>query len=194
MPTAVTFYTYAFEGAPLHGTYRGWVAAPGIDHLVATRARTALGRAAGPRVAIYRCNGVLDGEELTCEDVDPLLYRDATDDLRWFALFCARSVAARWEPPKLVREFLWFGDRELRSAAHQEAWLASATHTGVARIAARVAMYAAHEDRCVFAAREAARLAAQLADDGRAAAAGQERALASTLLAVVERTLEKTAA
>jgi hypothetical protein len=103
-------------------------------------------------------------------------------------------VATKWTPPKAVGEFLWFGDRELRAQAHQEAWLASSTLSGPERVAARVAMYAAHEDRCVFAAKEAARLAAKLADDTRIAAAAQERALSSTLLAVIERTLDQTAA
>src|SRR5258706_1286566 len=183
MPSAVTFYGFAFEGAPTHGSYRGWVAAPGVDHFVATRARTALGRASEQRVTIDRCGGALDGRLVSCGEAELILDRGAPDDLRWFALFCARTVATRWEPPKLVREFMWFGDRELRAAAHQEAWLASATLQGAARVAARVAMYAAHEDRCGFAAREAARLAAQLADDCKAAAAGQKPPLSSTLLA-----------
>jgi hypothetical protein len=106
MPTAVTFYAYAFEGAPLHGSLRGWLAAPYLSHLVAPRARTALGRAVGSHVAIYRCRGVIEDQTVRCDDAALLLDRDATMDLRWFALFCARSVLNRWQAPALVVEDL----------------------------------------------------------------------------------------
>ena len=60
MPTFVTFYAYAFDGAPSSPT-RGWFSAPGIAHLVSTRARTALGRAADEHLKIFRCHGTIEG-------------------------------------------------------------------------------------------------------------------------------------
>src|SRR5436190_23422100 len=104
MPTFVTFYGYAFEGAPL-GTSRGWFAAPGVTHLIATRARTALGRASGERAFVYRCNGSLDDNRVACDDADCIFEGDVSESLRWFTLFCARSVAYTWPAPDLVREY-----------------------------------------------------------------------------------------
>jgi hypothetical protein len=183
MPTFVTFYGYAFEGAPLESS-RGWFAAPDVPHLVATRARTALGRATGERVWIYRCTGSLDDTKVHCDEAELLYAGDATESLWWFTVFCARSVATRWNAPDLVREYLKSTSPALREVAHRCAWAASIELDGPARLAARTAMYAASAERPVIAAREACRLAGQIAGDKlRTAASAQERALASALLA-----------
>jgi hypothetical protein len=210
MPSFVTFYAYAFEGAPRASASppRGWFDGPGLGHGIALRARTALGRATSDRLAIFRCHGRIDrplldepSGAIVCEDVEPLFEGRAVDSLWWFTLYCARSVAHRWQPPALVREFLQAGRPALRQIAHRCAWAASLGLDGVPRLAARVAMYATSDDRATHAAREACRLAAQIggahagtigksgsADAGdrlRQVATHQERALASALLASV---------
>jgi hypothetical protein len=187
MATFVTFYGYAFEGAPVE-TSRGWFAAPGVDHLVATRARTALGRASGERVSIFRCAGSLDDDKVYCDEAECVFAGDATENLRWFTLHCARSVAYTWPAPDLVREYLKTVSPSLRDTAHNCAWACSIEHEGPPRIAARVAMYAASTERAIIAAREACRLTGQLAGDRlRAVARSQERALASALLSCTPR-------
>jgi hypothetical protein len=193
MPTFVTFYGYAFDGAPAltspaDGGHRGWFTAPDVPHLVATRARTALGRATGERVSIYRCNGVLEGDHVWCEDAEQLYDGDATESLWWFTLYCARSVLGKWDAPQLVREYLRTGSASLREVAHKCAWATSLELEDVPRLAARVAMYSASADRPVLAARESCRLAGQIAGDKlRAVATTQERALASALLSAAPR-------
>jgi hypothetical protein len=201
MPTFVTFYAYAFEGAPVAPT-RGWFSAPGLDHLATTRARTALGRAVDEHVWIYRCHGTIEDpsrpsdtradrpsskavaeNEVSCDDSELLFEGNAGDSLWWFTMYCARSVLSKWNPPALVREYLLTGSASVREVAHKCAWAASAELTDVARLAARVAMYAASNDRALLAAREACRLAGQIAGDRlTAVSALQERALASALL------------
>ena len=42
MRTFVTFYAYAFAGAPSGSPQPGWFEIPQLDHLVTMRARTAL--------------------------------------------------------------------------------------------------------------------------------------------------------
>ena len=185
MPTFVTFYAYAFEGAPTTPT-RGWFTAPGLDHLIMTRARTALGRAIDERVRIYRCQGTLygtDATDVSCDDAELIFDGDAGDSLWWFTMYCARSVLSSWNPPALVREYLVAGSPSLREVAHKCSWAASAELSDLPRLAARVAMYAASDDRPLLAAREACRLAGQIAGDRlTAVSALQERALASALL------------
>jgi hypothetical protein len=185
MPTFVTFYAYAFEGAPsaYDEAPRGWFEAPAIDHLMTTRSRTALGRASDDTIQIYRCHGALDDREVLCDGAQLLYEGSAGDSLWWFTMYCARSVQSAWKAPVLVREYLMTGSPSLREVAHKCAWAASSELTGTARLAARVAMYAASDERPLLAAREACRLAGQIAG-GRlpAVAALQERALASALL------------
>lgn len=188
MPTFVTFYAYAFEGAPSSQT-RGWFEAPGLDHLVSSRARTALGRAVDEYLRIYRCHGTIEGDarspdvEVRCDVAEPIFEANAGDALWWFTMYCARSVISHWTPPALVREYLIAGSPSLREVAHKCAWAASAELSDLARLAARVAMYAASDERPLLAAREACRLAGQIAGDRLAAVSAlQERALASALL------------
>ncbi len=188
MPTFVTFYAYAFDGAPSSPT-RNWFAAPGLDHLLSTRARTALGRAVDERLQIYRCHGTIEGDnrspdvEVACDVAELLFDGDSGDSLWWFTMYCARSVISQWTPPPLVREYLIAGSPSLREVAHKCAWAASAELSDVARLAARVAMYAASDERPLLAAREACRLAGQIAGERfTAVSALQERALASALL------------
>lgn len=201
MPTFVTFYAYAFEGAPEAPT-RGWFQAPGLDHLVSTRARTALGRAVDEQIWIYRCHGTIADPtrpsdtradrpsslaaadaDVWCDETELIFEGSAGDSLWWFTMYCARSVLSRWNPPALVREYLITGSPSLREVAHRCAWAASADLTDLARLAARIAMYAASDERPLLAAREACRLAGQIAGDRLAAVSAlQERALASALL------------
>jgi hypothetical protein len=201
MPTFVTFYAYAFEGAPEAPT-RGWFNAPGLDHLVSTRARTALGRAVDEQVWIYRCHGTIEDParpsdtkvdrpsaranvetEVWCDEAELIFDGNAGDSLWWFTMYCARSVLSKWNAPALVREYLMTGSPSLREVAHKCAWAASAELADLARLAARVAMYAAAEERPLLAAREACRLAGQIAGDRLSAVSAlQERALASALL------------
>ena len=183
MPTFVTFYAYAFEGAPTVPT-RGWFTAPGLDHLLTTRARTALGRAVDEQIRIYRCHGTIsDDSEVWCDETELLFDGDAGDSLWWFTMYCARSVLSHWTPPTLVREYLIAGSPSLREVAHKCSWAASAELSDLPRLAARCAMYAASDDRPLLAAREACRLAGQVAGDRLAAVSAlQERALASALL------------
>lgn len=184
MPTFVTFYAYAFEGAP-YGATRGWFSAPGIAHLLTARARTALGRATGEHVEVYRCKGTLDDDRVTCDEAEVLFEGEARDALWWFSIYNARSVLPYWEAPELVREYLKSGSTSLRAVAHKCAWAATLGLEGLAKVAARVTMYATQEQRSIFAAREACRLSGKLAGDRLPAiAAQQERALASVLLAV----------
>ncbi len=193
MPTFVTFYAYAFEGAPSstigRAATRGWFEAPGLDHLLTSRARTALGRAVDEHLTIYRCHGTIEGDarspdaEVVCDVAELLFEGNAGDSLWWFTMYCARSVISQWTPPDLVREYLIAGSPSLREVAHKCAWAASAELSDLARLAARVAMYAASDERPLLAAREACRLAGQIAGDRlTAVSALQERALASALL------------
>lgn len=188
MPTFVTFYAYAFEGAPI-ATTRGWFAAPGVTHLLASRARTALGRAQSERVTIYRCRGIIDGEVVQCDGSEVLHEGPADDSLWWFTLYCARSVVTKWPAPDLVREYLRTGSPSLRPVAYKCAWASSLELEGLPRLAARVTMFAAtSDDRASLATREAARLAGQIAGNKLAAAViHQERALASALLGSVSQ-------
>lgn len=188
MPTFVTFYAYAFEGAPSSPT-RAWFEAPQLDHLLTIRARTALGRAVGEHLQIYRCHGAIDGDprspdaRIRCDAVERIFDGDAGESLWWFTMYCARSVLSQWTPPALVREYLVAGSPSLREVAHKCAWAASAELVDLPRLAARVAMYAASDERPLLAAREACRLAGQIAGDRLAAVSAlQERALASALL------------
>ncbi len=191
MRTFVTFYAYAFEGAPsLTGT-PGWFAIPHLDHLVTMRARTALGRAAGEHLEIYRCHGSIEGDprtpevDVSCEAAERIYAGDAGEALWWFTMYCARSVSSHWAPPPIVRNYLLAGSPALRDDAHQAAWAASGELADTPRLAARVAMYAASDERPLLAAREACRLAGQVAGDRlTAVSALQERALASALLGI----------
>src|SRR5258706_10864462 len=124
MPTFVTFYAYAFEGAPPCSSptppTRGWFHAPGLDHLLTTRARTALGRAVDEQVRMYRCQGSLSGPDNTdvwCDETELIFDGDAGDALWWFTMYCARSVLSTWNPPALVREYLIAGSPSLREVA-----------------------------------------------------------------------------
>lgn len=193
MPTFVTFYAYAFDGAPSSliggAATRGWFAAPGVDHLISTRARTALGRAVDEHLQIYRCHGTIEGDtrspdvEVACDIAEVIFDGNSGDSLWWFTMYCARSVISQWTPPTLVREYLIAGSPSLREVAHKCAWAASAELSDLARLAARVAMYAASDERPLLAAREACRLAGQIAGDRlTTVSALQERALASALL------------
>jgi len=188
MPTFVTFYAYAFEGAPSSPT-RGWFEAPKLDYLLTTRARTALGRATGEQLAIYRCHGSIDGDarspdaHVRCDGAERLFDGNATESLWWFTLYCARSVISHWVPPTTVREYLLTNSSSLRDEAHRLAWAASSELVDRARLAASIAMYAASDERPLMAAKEACRLSGQIAGERMAAVfALQERALASTLL------------
>jgi len=189
VPVPVVFYAFAFDGAPLDPGPRGWFVAPGTTHLLAPRARTALGRAYGPVVEIFRCRGVVGPTGVVRCDVARLLHVGETaHELRWFALYCARSVANRWTPPHLVHEYLRTGDIELRDVAFTRARGAFAVTSDVARMAARVAMFATADDDPAVCAREACRLATRIAtldapDTIAHVKDHQERALASTLLA-----------
>jgi hypothetical protein len=185
MPTFVTFYAYAFEGAPSTQAdgVRGWFTAPGLDTMLTTRARTALGRAVDDAVRIYRCHGTLEDTDVWCDEAEQIYDGNAGESLWWFTMYCARSVLSSWSPPALVREYLLTGSTSLREVAHRCAWAASAELSDTARLAARVAMYAASDERPLLAAREACRLAGQIAGDKlTAVSALQERALASALL------------
>ena len=188
MPAAVVYYAFAFDGAPVDPGSRGWFAAPTVPHLLAVRARTALGRASGSQVMIYRCDGEIAHGSIRCEQATLIHVGDATHELRWFALYCARSVANRWTPPHLVKEFLVAADPELRDIAFQRARAAFAVTEDVSRMAARVTMYATADDDPAVCAREACKLASRIASLDKSVQlpqvkAQQERALASTLLA-----------
>ncbi len=190
MRTFVTFYAYAFEGAPSSPT-RGWFSIPNLDHLVTMRARTALGRAAGEHLEIYRCHGSISGDPRTpeidviCEAAERIYADDAGEALWWFTMYCARSVTSHWTPPPIVRNYLLASSPALRNDAHQAAWAASGELSDTPRLAARIAMYAASDERPLLAAREACRLAGQIAGDRlTAVSALQERALASALLGI----------
>ena len=193
MRTFVTFYAYAFEGAPsLSGSpTRGWFAIPNLDHLVTMRARTALGRATGEHLEIYRCHGSIEGDPRTadvdvrCDAAERIYAGDAGEALWWFTMYCARSAISSWTPPPIVRNYLLAGSPALRDDAHRAAWAASGELADTPRLAARIAMYAASDERPLLAAREACRLAGQIAGDRlTAVAALQERALASALLGI----------
>lgn len=186
MPTLVVFYAYAFEGAPI-ATTRGWFAAPGETHLLTVRSRTALGRASSEFVRIFRCRGVIGNDFVHCDSGDALFEGVADDCLRWFALYCARSVVDKWPAPDLMRDYLRIGTPALRKVAFNCAWAASMELSGAARYAARAAGFAASEERPLIAAREACRYAGQVAGNGLdLAALHQERALASRLLALID--------
>jgi hypothetical protein len=187
----VTFYAYGFDGAPTLSTH-GWFEVPHGRHLFTPRARSALARATGSRVTIHRCAGWFDESAVHCEDSVELFIGDAAPRLWWFTQFCARSVLARWDAPDAVRAFLSGTEPSLRSEAHRCAWAAQRELTGVARLAAQVAMYAASAENVVLAARGACRVVNQIAADQLpAAVARQERALGSAMLAVVPRPLAR---
>jgi hypothetical protein len=194
MPTPLVFYAFAFEGAPARTGARGWFVAPATPHLLAPRARTALGRASSPFVEIYRCAGQLHGRDLMCESALLLYVGDAEHELRWFALYCARSVANRWYPPALVTEFLRTGDLDLREVANARARAAVAMSDHVARMAATVAVHATSQGSAATCAREACKLATRIAtldspDTLQQVQQNQERALSSMLLALDGRAL-----
>jgi len=151
---AITFYAYAFEGAPIVAT-RGWLVTPSTEHLVASHARTALGRAVTPRLWIYRCRGAIDGARMRCDQTQQIFEGNVDHNLHLFARFCARSVLADWSAPAIVGEYLRTGRSSLRAAAHRCAAIVSECLVGTARIAAR-ATYAACEDEPVVAARRRA--------------------------------------
>jgi len=194
MPTPLVFYAFAFEGAPARTAARGWFVAPATPHLLAPRARTALGRASSPFVEIYRCAGQLHGRDLMCDSALLLYVGDAELELRWFALYCARSVANRWSPSHLVTEFLITGDPDLRAVANQRARAAVAVSDQIARMAATVAVHASGEGSAATCAREACKLATRIAtldapETLQQVQQNQERALSSTLLALDGRAL-----
>ena len=56
---------------------------------------------------MYRCCGVADDLGwLRCDDAVLIADVDATDHLRWFARYCASTVAALWPVPDAVRDYL----------------------------------------------------------------------------------------
>jgi len=185
----VVFYAFAFDGAPVEPGQRGWFVAPATSHLLAPRARTALGRAAGSLIEIFRCRGAVGvGGAVRCDSARLLHVGEVAHELRWFALYCARSVANRWTPPHLVHEYLRTGDPELRAVAFDRARGAFAVSSDLARLAARVTIFATADADPALCAREACRLASRIARlDAPESLAHvkdhQERALASTLLA-----------
>lgn len=118
-------------------------------------AREALGRATSTRVAIMHWHS--SGALTRFADFD------AAAELRFFARVCAHAVSTFWPMTEVVRVFLTTGNEDLASMAHHSAWETSNALDGVARIAARVAMYAAMHDRRLGSAREASHLAARIA-------------------------------
>lgn len=195
MAEPVTWFAFAFAGAPAHGSIvGGWTDVPDEPFQVAARARIALGRAQSPVVRIYRCFGLALGEGAGwwCDDAALIGDLDATECLARFARYCAATVQVLWPAPELVREYVATGSPAVRGAAYHLAATCAGALGGAQRIAAQVAMFAACDDRILLAAREAASLAARLlgasSPQAMALAVGrQERFLASTLLAAVPR-------
>lgn len=195
MEPSTTCYAWAFTGPPIGETpYNdpSWIALPNQNR-VATRATTALQRASTTNALVLSCTGELDGVHFRCHSSAILIDHDATPALRLFARYCARTVAHLWSPMPLIEDWLRTGAEELRARVHQLAWAVSGDLDGVARLAARVAMYASHESLIASATREAARLALVIhgscSDDGREQArANQERVLAAAILRGVTHT------
>jgi hypothetical protein len=195
MAEPVTWFAFAFPGAPARGSIvGGWTDVPDEPFQVAARARIALGRAQSTRVRVYRCFGLaLDRAGWWCDDAALIGDFAATACLARFARYCAATVQVLWPSPALVREYIATGSPAVRGAARDVATTCADALAGAQRIAARVAMFAACDDeRILLAAREAASLAAQLlgASSPQAtelAVRRQERFLASTLLAAVPR-------
>lgn len=194
MAEPVTWFAFAFPGAPAHGSIvGGWTDVPDEPFQVAPRARIALGRAQSTRMRVYRCFGLaLDRAGWWCDDAALIGDFDATACLARFARYCASTVQVLWPAPALVREYIATGNPAVRGAAHHVAATCADVLGGAQRIAAQVAMFATCDDRTLLAARETARLAAQLlgASSPQAtelAVKRQERFLASTLLAAVPR-------
>jgi hypothetical protein len=191
----MTWFAFAFDGAPSRGRVApGWTDVPDEPWQAASRARIALSRAQSPVVRVYRCCGTPTTRttRLACEDAALIGGFDATPCLARFARYCAAVVQVLWPVPELVREWIATGSPAVRVAAHHLAATCADTLAGAQRIAARIAMFAAHHDRVLLATREAASLAARLLGASSMAATElavcrQERFLASALLASVPR-------
>jgi len=112
---------------------------------------------------------------------------EANIELAFFTRYCAHEVAGAWRMPDHVRTYITTGDPELRAVAHHSAWEQSCRLEGVARLAARTAMYAAFDGQLLLAAKEAMKLSMRVALAQSHAAAvvlaeRQEHVLASSLL------------
>jgi hypothetical protein len=202
-PEPMMCYAWSFDGAPRAGSPMrdgAWFEIPGSPRLAATRATVALKRARTAEVAVYRCAVTLEDGQPCCSDAMQLAEVDASYALRYFAAYCARTVLGFWQPEDVVRYYLRTGDAALRATAHQSAWASSTQLTGPARLAARVAMFAAHADQVALATREAARIQRSLrgADSLEATSLvlyHQERVLSAALmLAIDDPSSLKTAA
>lgn len=199
MPST-TCYAWRFSGpvtSPIPDHDRQWFALP--DGMrVAARATSALRHATIASVSVFRCRGDFEGEVFACSDAEVVVAGDATAALRLFARACARSVAHLWSPDPVTTRWIDHGDEAVRAHVHRTAWERSFEVEGVARLAARVAMYAAHESLVASATREAARLALLLGSSfpvGPAPLlATLERVLAAATLRGAERVASALAA
>lgn len=133
-----------------------------------TRAIDALQYAGGPVVTFVQCSGTIvehgdPVDKIACSDRVALWGYDATEELRYFARWCAFEVLHLWpDAPQVVRDYLETGDEDLRAAAWYAAWCAA---SDAARAAARAAAADAAADVARAAARAAAWAAAWAAAD-----------------------------
>jgi hypothetical protein len=118
-----------------------------------TRAIDALSYATGPVVTLVECSGEIvehgiPVDKIACSNRVALWGYDATEELRYFARWCALEVIYLWpDAPDVVREYLETGDEEIwdaaRAAARDAAWAAA---RAAARAAAGAAAWAAAWD------------------------------------------------
>ncbi|MBL0221071.1 MAG: hypothetical protein IPQ07_45330 [Myxococcales bacterium] len=187
----VTCYAWSFEGGPQKGTASAglsWIQISQHARLASTDALTALSRARGPMLSVFRCYGAIGGDGVFgCADAALVFHGDVSSSLDVFSRYCGFATHRHWAPDEVVRSYLATGDEALRESAHQLAWAASNDLHDGERAAARIAMYAAQRDARVLATREAVRLTLSVlgAESLEAAARNRvrlERSLGSQLL------------
>ena len=126
------------------------------------KAIDALGFAPGPVACLVEVGGEIleDDDKIVGTERTVIAMDNAEEALRHFARLCSLDVVESWECPKVVREWLETGDKDLRSAARSAAWSATESAAeSAARSAARSAAWSATESAAWSAAEPAARSA-----------------------------------
>jgi hypothetical protein len=154
----------------------------------------ALRYAPGPVVTLVECDGAIVDhgspvDKFACSERRAVWGYDATEELRYFARWCALEVIHLWpNAPEVVREYLESGDESIRVEARKLAYAAYADASSAA--ASSAAAYHASADAS-YPAAYAAAYAAYDADAAyyAAAAAGATYAK-STFIEEANRVLE----
>ncbi len=131
-------------------------------------------------------------DKLVCRSRTILWRIDGEQVLRDFARWCALQVIDLWDAPAVVREYLETGKEELRVAAWDAAWIATATTAGTtawngARAATRAAAGTATR-AAAWAAAGAAASAAAWDAAGAAARDAQNKQLTAMVMEAAGKT------